>query len=239
MISKYHVLCVLAALETILHNILTEDKYLRTYRRSISFGQNIKKDLIPLLINAKEDATIELLIRILVNLTIPIECLLSVEVISRNDFGRHTIFEINNLLSSAKIAFTDHRATKVVLDFLKKNVDCEQKAKLTSYQCTNISNSLLFLRNILHIPEEPTRQSPSYNGPPHAIQNQILWNIFSQSVDKILIKLMIISDAVSHTKLCTYNYNCKVNIIFKIVLCELNEVFLISLICFRLHLICV
>ncbi|KAJ8726312.1 hypothetical protein PYW07_001010 [Mythimna separata] len=184
-----------AALETILHSILTEDKYLRTYRRSISFGQNIKKDLIPLLIHAKEDATIELLIRILVNLTIPIECLLSVDVISRNDFGRHTIFEINNLLSSTKVAFTDQRATKIVIEFLKKNVDCEQKAKLSSDQCTNISNSLLLLRNILHIPEEPSAQSPSYNGPPHVIQNQILWNIFSQSIDKILIKLMIIPDA--------------------------------------------
>ncbi|CAD0196198.1 unnamed protein product [Chrysodeixis includens] len=184
-----------AALETILQNIITEDKYLRTYRRSISFGQNIKKDLIPLLIHAKEDTTIELLIRILVNLTIPIECLLSVDVISRNDFGRHTIFEINNLLSSTKVAFTDQRATKVVIDFLKKNVDFEQKTKLSKEQCTNISNSLLLLRNILHIPEEPSSQSPNYNGPPHAVQNQILWNIFSQSIDKVLIKLMIIPDA--------------------------------------------
>lgn len=197
---------ILAALETILHNILTEDKYLRTYRRSISFGQNIKKDLIPLLINAKEDKTVELLIRILVNLTIPIECLLSVDVISKNDFGRHTIFEINNLLASTKVAFTDHRATKVIIDFLKKNMDFEQKAKLSPEQCTNISNSLLLLRNILHIPEEPNCQSPSYNGPPHAVQNQILWNIFSQSIDKVLIKLMIIPDAVSDAKINMYKY---------------------------------
>lgn len=175
---------------------------MRTYRRSISFGQNIKKDLVPLLIHAKEDATIELLIRILVNLTIPIECLLSVDIISRNDFGRHTIFEINNLLSSTKVAFTDQRATKVVIDFLKKNVDSENKKKLTSDHCTNISNSLLLLRNILHIPEEPHGQV--YNGPPHAKQNQILWNIFSQSIDKILIKLMIIPDAVSDAKLYSH-----------------------------------
>ncbi|XP_075992234.1 timeless isoform X2 [Anticarsia gemmatalis] len=184
-----------AALETILHNILTEDKYLRTYRRSISFGQNIKRDLIPLLIHAKEDITVELLIRILVNLTIPIECLLSVDVISKNDFGRHTIFEINNLLASTKAAFTDQRATKVIIDFLKKNVDFEQKAKLSTEQCTNISNSLLLLRNILHIPEDLSGQSPGFNGPIHTVQNQILWNIFSQSVDKVLIKLMTIPDA--------------------------------------------
>lgn len=190
-----------AALESILHNILTEDKYLRTFRRSISFGQNINKDLIPLLLHAKEDVTIELLIRILVNLTIPIECLLSVDVISKNDFGRHTIFEINNLLASTKAAFTDHRATKVIIEFLKKNLAFEQKANLSSEQCTNISNSLLLLRNILHIPEEPSSQSPSFNGPTHAVQNQILWNIFSQSIDKVLIKLMIMPDAVSDEKI--------------------------------------
>lgn len=181
-----------AALETILHSILLEDKYLRTYRRSISFGQNIKKDLIPLLLHAKEDVTIELLTKILVNLTIPIECLLSVEVISKSDFGRHTIFEINNLLTSTKTAFADHRVTKVILDFLKKNGDFDQKAKLSDQQCTNISNCLLLLRNILHIPEESSVQSPNCIG--HNVQNQILWNIFSQSIDKVLIKLMIIPD---------------------------------------------
>ncbi|KAG6454028.1 hypothetical protein O3G_MSEX008488 [Manduca sexta] len=185
----------LAALEAILHNIITEDKYLRTFRRSISFGQNIKKDLIPLLIHTKDDKTTELLIRILVNLTIPIECLLSVDVISQNDFGRHTIFEINNLLTSTKVAFTDHRATRVIIEFLKKNVDFEQKSKLSAEQCTNISNSLLLLRNILHIPEDNSNQSPSYNGTAHTVQNQILWNIFSQSIDKVLIKLMTIPDA--------------------------------------------
>lgn len=185
----------IAALESILHNILTEDKYLRSYRRSISFGQNIKKDLIPLLIHAEDDKTIELLVRVLVNLTIPIECLLSVDIISKTDFGRHTVFEINNLLVTTKAAFTDQRATRVITEFLKKNMD--QKARLSLEQCTNISNSLLLLRNILHIPEENSGQSPNYNSPSRAIQNQILWNIFHQGIDEVLIKLMIIPDAVS------------------------------------------
>ncbi|XP_049865864.1 protein timeless [Pectinophora gossypiella] len=185
-----------AALETILHNILTEDKYLRSYRRSISFGQNIDKDLIPLLIHTKEDKTIELLIRVLVNLSIPIECLLSVDVISKTDFGRHTIFEINNLLTAIKAAFTDQRATKVVVDLLKKNLDNEQKGKLSAEQCTNISNGLLLLRNILHIPEDSSNLGTGYsNCSSHTVQNQILWNIFGQSIDKILIKLMSIPEA--------------------------------------------
>ncbi|XP_059048859.1 protein timeless isoform X2 [Achroia grisella] len=184
-----------AALETILRNILTEDKYLRTYRRSISFGENIKKDLIPLLIHAKEDKTIEYIIKILVNLTIPVECLLSIEALIQNDFGRHTMFEINNLLLSTKSAFTDNRTTRVVIEFIKKNVDIDQKTKLSAEQCSNISNCLLLLRNVLHIPEETSNQSPSYNGSNHTVQNQILWNLFSQSIDKILIKLMTLPDA--------------------------------------------
>lgn len=183
-------------METILHNIITEDKYLLTFRRNISFGQNIKKDFIPLLIHAQDDKTLELLIKILVHLTIPIECLLSVDVISKSEFGRHTIYEINNLLNSTKVAFTDHRATKVIIEFLKKNVSSDHKSELSAKQCTNISNSLLLLRNILHIPED--YQTSNYIGSQHLVQNQILWNIFSQSIDKLLIKLMVIPDAVSY-----------------------------------------
>nr|QCH40579.1 timeless [Chilo suppressalis] len=185
-----------SALETILHNILSEDKYLRTYRRNISFGQHIKKDLIPLLLHASEDKTVELLIRVLVNLTIPVECLLSMNAISKTDFGRHTIFEINNLLAETKTAFADRWATRVIIGFLKKNIEVDRKAKLSPEQCDNISNSLLLLRNILHIPEEFFTLSPNCNGTAlHGIQNQILWNIFSQGIDKVLIKLMIIPDA--------------------------------------------
>lgn len=193
----YLLIDITVALESILNNILTEDKFLRSYRRNISFGQNIKKDLIPLLIHAKDDKTIELLIRILVHLTIPIECLLSVDAISKGEFGRHTVFELNNLLSCTKAAFTDLRATRVIIEFVKKNADVDQKGKLSHEQCTNISNSLWLFRNILHIPEDISCQSPtSYNGSAHTVQNQILWNIFSQSIDKVLIKLMTIPDAV-------------------------------------------
>lgn len=169
-----------------------EDKYLRTYRRSISFGQNIQKDIIPLIIETKDDKTVELLIKILVNLTIPIECLFSVEAISRTDVGRHAIFEINNLLDATKSAFTDHRVPKVLVDFLKKNVDLEQSVKLTPEQSGNVANALLLLRNVLHIPEEHAGAATN-----HTVQNRILGNFFSQSIDKVLIKLMTIPEAVS------------------------------------------
>lgn len=158
-----------------------------------------------MLLHTKEDNTIKLLITILVNLTIPIECLLSVDVISRTDIGRQIVFEMNNLLTSTKSAFMDQRASKVVVDFLKKNAEGEQKGRLSELQRSNICNSLLLLRNILHIPEEVTVFGSNHNsGSVHMVQNQILWNIFSQSIDEILIKLMTIPDAVSNSSQCCF-----------------------------------
>lgn len=178
-------------LEDILHKLTVEDPTLRTFRRAIGFGQNIKKDLIPLLIYVKDDATkiIDTTIKILVNLTVPVECLLSIENVSRTDVGRHTIFELNRLLSTSKEAFTDSRSTKAVMDYMKRIA--EKDVHLNVQQCDSINNCLLLLRNILHIPNE-------INGSSHSsMQNVIIWNLFTQSIDKIIIYLMSCSQKVS------------------------------------------
>ncbi|KAH8350636.1 hypothetical protein KR067_013125 [Drosophila pandora] len=182
----------LAILEEINNKLTYEDQTLRTFRRAIGFGQNVRSDLIPLLENAKDDAVLESVIRILVNLTVPVECLFSVDVMYRTDVGRHTIFELNKLLYTSKEAFTDPKSTKSVVEYMKHILESEPK--LSAHKCDQINNCLLLLRNILHIPEThahcvmPMMQS---NGP-HGIsmQNTILWNLFIQSIDKLLLYLM-------------------------------------------------
>jgi hypothetical protein len=63
-----------------------------------------------------------------------------------------------------------------------------QEDKITQSECQSMNSCLLLLRNVLHIPEDRVL-SPS--GSAHySKQNQILWNLFTQSVDKILIQLM-------------------------------------------------
>ena len=42
---------------------------------------------------------------------------------SKTDAGRHTIFELNQLLLSGKEAFVDSRSTKAILDYMKKVLD--------------------------------------------------------------------------------------------------------------------
>ncbi|XP_017769876.1 PREDICTED: protein timeless [Nicrophorus vespilloides] len=235
----------LANLEEILRKLAVEDQTLRTFRRAIGFEQNIRKDLIPLLINLKDDSgcdardgggegvvvdgkeegegvvgkhilyacsgkngyatkIIDTAIKILVDLTVPVECLLPVEAISRTDIGRHTIFELNHLLTTSKEAFTDSRSTKAVMDHMKHVVEKEAVCRLNVQQCESINNCLLLFRNILHIPnttmttrrEHQQHHQQMLQGVSNcslscrSMQNEIIWNLFTQSIDKIIIYLM-------------------------------------------------
>ncbi|XP_062548363.1 protein timeless isoform X2 [Armigeres subalbatus] len=183
----------LRTLEEIICKLALEDASLRTFRRAIGFGQNVKNDILPLLVNAKDPDIIDTTIRLLVNLTVPIECLLPVEVFSKSEIGCHTIFELNKLLITSKEAFVEWKTTKAVIDHIKTTL--ENDTKLSIDHCDSINNCLLLLRNILHIPVgNPAggHGSHSHLIPSHntSFQNQIIWNLFTQSIDKLLIHLM-------------------------------------------------
>lgn len=173
--------------------ICCEDKTLRTFRRSLSFGHYIKRTLIPLLMSTKKEPIVELTMRLLVNLTLPIECLYSVDLMARTEAGRTNIADISNMLAVTKRSFANIRAVKAVVDYLRSIR--EQDTRLSPEQCDNINNCLLLLRNILHIPEPDTRTSS--NNDCQAVQNQILWNLFSLSIDKLLIHLMSCSQSAT------------------------------------------
>ncbi|XP_065078249.1 protein timeless isoform X2 [Ochlerotatus camptorhynchus] len=183
----------LRTLEEIICKLAVEDTALRTFRRAIGFGQNVKNDIVPLLVNAKDSKIIDTTIRLLVNLTVPVECLLPVESISRSEIGRHTVFELNKLLITSKEAFVEWNNTKAVIDHMKSIL--EKDSKLSIQNCDSINNCLLLLRNILHVPEGNAAGGPGphpYPSSSHntSFQNQIIWNLFTQSVDKLLIYLM-------------------------------------------------
>uniref|UniRef100_A0A182QXY1 Timeless n=1 Tax=Anopheles farauti TaxID=69004 RepID=A0A182QXY1_9DIPT len=183
----------LLTLEEIICKLAVEDATLRTFRRAIGFGQNVKNDIVPLLVNAKDAKIIDTTIRLLVNLTVPVECLLPVDLVSKSEIGRHTIFELNKLLITSKEAFVDWKATKAVIDHMKGIL--ERDTKLSIQQCDSVNNCLLLLRNILHVPEMGTgagTHAGSYPTAGHntSFQNQIIWNLFTQSIDKLLIYLM-------------------------------------------------
>lgn len=57
--------------------------------------------------------------RILLNLTVPVECLLPMEVMLKTDVGRYTVMELNMLLSTSKEAFVFPQSTRPVVDHIK------------------------------------------------------------------------------------------------------------------------
>lgn len=167
-----------------------EDHNLRAFRRAIGHGQNIQNDLVPLLIHATCPKVLDATIRILVNLTVPVECLLNIEAMSRTETGRHTIFELNKLLLTCKQAFTDWRVTKAVMDYLKNIV--QKRINISIENCDVVNNCLLLLRNVLHIPETIVGNYHSWNRST-SMQNKLIWNLFTQNIDKQLLYLMTCS----------------------------------------------
>lgn len=190
----------------------TEDCTQHLFRRSVGNSQNVRKNLLPLLIAIKDDTIlnatkiIDTTIKILVNLTIPVEYLLAMDTITLQRQQMETLsnqqdqifIELNRLLTSSKEAFTDSRSTKAIVDHIKYFIDKDNTQQLNLEQCDSINNCLLLLRNILHIPENKTATINNLQMPSSTIsatvhssmQNQIIWNLFTQSIDKIIIYLM-------------------------------------------------
>lgn len=135
---------------------------------------------------------IDMMVRILVNLTMPVECLFSTKVMMRTEIGRHTVSDLTTSLLLYKECFTDARATRAVVEHMKNVFD--KSNKLQFAQCDSINNCLLLLRNILHIPETSVGSSGlmSERSKTHTVsmQNKIIWHLFMMSIDKFLLFLM-------------------------------------------------
>lgn len=178
---------ILVVLEDMLARLSTEDRTLRTFRRSIGFGKYIEKNLVPLMIFTKNEHLMATTIQLLVNLTLPIECLYSVDLMSRTEAGRLNISDICDLLTVNKKCFTDMRLIRAIVEYLRGIL--EKDPRLSQDQCYSINNCLLLLRNVLHIPETNRSVEKTTNSAV-AVQNQVLWNLFTLSIDKLLIHLM-------------------------------------------------
>lgn len=107
------------ALDELLTKLSNDGPSLRT-RRSLGGFQVVRKDLVPLMIAASNEhpKVVPKLIKLLSHLTSPIECLLPANFITTEE-GKQVAYELDSLLRNIKCVFTDFRATKSVVDYLK------------------------------------------------------------------------------------------------------------------------
>ncbi|CAG2056055.1 unnamed protein product [Timema podura] len=113
----------LITLGEILQKLQSEDKVFCAFRRTLGFAQVIKKDLLPLFINVKDVKIVDAVLKILVNLTLPVECLLRTDMLCKTDAGRITVFEVNHLLITCKEAFVDPRCTSRLVGYMRGFLD--------------------------------------------------------------------------------------------------------------------
>lgn len=183
---------ITAALNDIYCKLTCEDQTLRTFRRTLGLGKYVQNHLIPFLVNVKDPKLIDIMVRILVNLTIPVDCLFSTKVMMRTEIGRHTVSDLTALLLSCKECFTDARATRAVVEHMKNVFD--KGNKLQFAQCDSINQCLMLLSNILHIPEMTVvstgLMSERCKNHTVSMQNKIIWHLFMMRIDKLLLFLM-------------------------------------------------
>jgi timeless protein len=179
-------------LESINKRLNDDDKTLRPYRRALTFSQIIQKDLVPILISSSNEIDIfDSVVRLMVNITLPVECLFPMEVVGNSEAGKEAVFELNHSLRRTKELYRDSRTTRPIMERLCLIVSKHIETSSGEGEVTVANNCLLLLRNILRIPVVDTSlpNNPSRNGK-CSIQNQIMWNLFSQNLDKILLDLI-------------------------------------------------
>ena len=145
----------IGTLHAICARLASEDKSLRTFRRKLGFSQIAHKDLAPIVVECNTPDSFEVFaeaIKLLADMTTPLECLFASLNVERTDEGAHTMYELKQHLSDIKNLFLDPKIAKSVLNhmerLLNKGVDMSPNEKHLMVNCVTL------LRNILHIPEE-------------------------------------------------------------------------------------
>lgn len=183
------------ALEALEGELMKEDLFTRNVRRSLCLSRVTEKDLVPILIFSEDKDILSIVVRVLVNVTMPVECLLPIQVASKIPTGQETLQHLNNTLLNTKRAFLDTRATETLVKYIKESLLADSKHSILKEERVNVNNCILLLRNILHVPDKV--ESPVSGNPEiesfvewKNVQNKLIWNLFAQGLDIALILLM-------------------------------------------------
>nr|XP_045617792.1 protein timeless-like [Procambarus clarkii] len=168
---------------------LHQDKERWHYRRSLFLNNII----------AKRGTFLTLVLQ---ELMTPVECLMPSEIKSCSNEGHLIIYELESSIVMAKKLFLDTQVTKSIIDVMSSVLQDSKMLSLS--ECELINHCLLLVRNLLHVSNIPSaHHTMSYSSPPAAaakpqggpvsailMEDQILWNLFAQRFDNILIRLL-------------------------------------------------
>ncbi|CAL4125074.1 unnamed protein product, partial [Meganyctiphanes norvegica] len=188
---------------------LVQDKARWHFRRSLFMNKIISQNLLPTLIHVKEDREVlKATVKVLQELMTPVECLIPVETMGRNCEGRRIIHELESSILLHKKMFLDTRVTKAIVDLMGSIL--QESRVLSLSECECINHCLLLVRNLLHVSSNSLAQTQQQRQQQqqqrkqqqqqnqqltsgHSVvllEDQIMWNLFAQRFDNILIQLL-------------------------------------------------
>ena len=120
------------------------------------------------------------------------------------------MYELNQLLYNAKESFLDPRTTRALIDHIGRILEnvfwslrqhtvlfalyftiFPSQQPLSTDGSESVNDSLLLIRNILHVPERPASSPFAQNYESECSQqNRVVWNLFVQGFDRLLINLL-------------------------------------------------
>ncbi|XP_072020658.1 protein timeless homolog [Amphiura filiformis] len=153
-------------------------------RRQLGNAQILQNDLIYLLKQFhKETELFETCTRLLVNLTQPAELCFDNKV-PTDKTTRNYYLEVLSHLQAYKQAFADEELMVVLAKKLKKLLDMEWESRREDHTIL-MERILLLVRNVLHVPADPTQEKRTDDDA--SVHDQVLWALNVSGMDKLIL----------------------------------------------------
>ncbi|XP_064455742.1 protein timeless-like isoform X2 [Ornithodoros turicata] len=203
-ILEPHCLDLLKAIE---EELAYEDPMQHKTRKLISTSEAIQKNILPVLIHSHESPNIfRAVLRVLLRLTTPVECLIPIDLALQSAENHAAIGELHKLLLATKQAFLDVRSTDALVKLLKSKMKQvrlvdklgslldQEKKQMSVDDLEGLSNSLVLMRNLLHVPDKAEAVKFGITEEMYEdwlnVHNKLIWNLFVHGLDGVLILML-------------------------------------------------
>nr|XP_047136191.1 protein timeless homolog isoform X1 [Hydra vulgaris] len=192
----------LESLKDLLRFLRKEDESCEI-RRQLGHSQVLQKDLLPLLISETEDnELIDMVVRLLVNLTSPADICFNkkpeeAEEVSEkqkpSSSYQTNYLEVVNYLISYKEAFTEQKVLAAIASHLGAIMQMDNEDRGED-ELLMFERLLVILRNVLHVPSNPNEEKRTEDDV--SVHDQVLWNFHVNGIDDIIIYIASSPDQV-------------------------------------------
>ncbi|XP_038051023.1 protein timeless-like [Patiria miniata] len=180
-------------LEEMLDNLKLENKVTRPVRVNIANSKVLEADLLPILSAAKDNVeAFQAIVRLLVNLSMPLEVILPVHPnMTKADWDQRRTLQ--DMLQKIKKHFVQEAPVRAILEQMSTELEHHGSYRMDKDSMESMNDCLVLIRNILHI-EENTGMESNNDIVRHMLDNdfgEIIHSMLSREEAEIWISAMV------------------------------------------------